>query len=67
MCKNCFCLLLNVHVVNTVGQTHTVEPLAPVPSSSDIDIATEKLERFESPGYDQIAAEMVMFYLRAIY
>jgi hypothetical protein len=54
-------------VVNTVGQTHTVEPLAPVPSSSDIDIATEKLERFESPGYDQIAAEMVMFYLRAIY
>lgn len=44
MCKNYFCLLLNVHVVNNVGQTHTVEPLALVPSSSDKDIATEKLD-----------------------
>jgi hypothetical protein len=45
--KNYFCQLLNVHGVNNVRQTeiHTVKPLAPKPSSFEVEIAIEKLKR----------------------
>jgi hypothetical protein len=62
--KNNFCRLLNVHrvnVVNDVRQTkiHTAEPLVPEPSSFEVEIATEKLKRYKSPGIDQIQAELI--------
>jgi hypothetical protein len=59
--KNYFCQLLNVHVVNDVRQTdmHTVEPLAPEPVPFEVEIAIEKLERYKSPGIDQILAEVI--------
>jgi hypothetical protein len=43
--KNYFCQLLNVHGVNDVRQTeiHTAEPLVREPSSSEVEIAIEKL------------------------
>jgi hypothetical protein len=58
--KNHFCQLLNVHGVNEVRQTelHTAEPLVPEPSSSEVEIAIEKLRSYKSPGSDQIPAEL---------
>jgi len=47
-----FCQLLNVHGDNDVRQTemHTTDPLVPEPSPNKVDIAIEKLERYNSPG-----------------
>jgi hypothetical protein len=47
--KNYFCQLLNVHGVNDVRQTeiYTAEPLVPEPSSSEVEIAIEKLKRYK--------------------
>jgi hypothetical protein len=55
------CQLLNIHGVNDVRQTeiHTAEPLVPEPSSSEVEIANEKLKRYKSPGIDQITAELI--------
>jgi hypothetical protein len=54
--KNYFCHLLNVHGVNDVRQTeiHTAEP-----SSSEVEIAIEKLKRYKSPGIDKIPAKLI--------
>jgi hypothetical protein len=54
--KNYFCQLLNVHGVSDVRQTeiHRAEP-----SSSEVEIAIEKLKRYKSPGIDQIPAELI--------
>jgi hypothetical protein len=62
--KNYFCQLLNVHQVNDVRQTeiHKAEPLVPEPSSSEVEIAVEKLKRYKSPRIDQIPAEMIQTY-----
>jgi hypothetical protein len=56
-----FCQLLNVRGVNDVRQTeiHTAEQLIPEPSSSEVEIAIEKLKRYKSPGIDQIPAELI--------
>jgi len=40
-------------------QIHTVEPLVPETSSLEVKIAIEKLERYKSPGIDQILAEFI--------
>jgi hypothetical protein len=47
--------------VNDVRQTeiHTAEPLVPEPSSTEVEIAVEKLKRYKSPGIDQIPAELI--------
>jgi hypothetical protein len=44
--KNYFCQLLNVYGVNDVRQTEirTAEPFVPEPSSSEVEIAVEKLK-----------------------
>jgi hypothetical protein len=57
--KNYFCQLLNVHGINDDRQTEiqTAEPLVPEPSSSEAEIAIEKLKRYKSTGIDQIPAE----------
>ena len=44
--RNYFSQLFNVHGVKDVGQAeiHTVEPLVPEPSASDIESAIDKLK-----------------------
>jgi hypothetical protein len=37
----------------------TAEELVPQPSSSEFEIAIEKLKRYKSPGTDQIPAELI--------
>jgi len=59
--RNHFSQLLNVHGVNDVRQkeTHTAEPQVPEPSASDFELAIEKLKSYNSPGIDQIPAELI--------
>jgi hypothetical protein len=47
--------------VNDVRQAemHTGEPLLPESSPFKVEIATEKLQRYVSPGIDQIPIEMI--------
>jgi hypothetical protein len=51
---------LNIHGANDVRQTemHTAKPLEPEPGYFKVKIATENLERYKSPGTDQILAEL---------
>ena len=50
-----------MHGVKDVGQAeiHTAEPLAPEPSASEVELATDKLKSYKSPGIDQIPAELI--------
>jgi len=59
--RNYFSQLLNVHGVKEVRQTemHTAEPLMPEPSTSEVQLAIEKLKSCKSPGVDQIPAELI--------
>jgi hypothetical protein len=59
--KNYFCQLLILHGVNDVRQTeiHTAEPLVPEASSSEVEIAIEKLKRYKLSGIDRILAELI--------
>jgi hypothetical protein len=59
--KNYFCQLLNVHGVNDVKQTeiHAAELLEPEPGFFKVEIATEKLKMYKSPGTEQILAEFM--------
>ena len=56
-----FSQLLNVNGTNDVRQTeiHTIESLVPEPSAFETEMAIEKLKRPESPGIDQIPAELI--------
>jgi hypothetical protein len=59
--KNHFSYLLNLHRVNDVRQTeiHTAGLLVPEPSASEVELATEKLKRYKSPGSDHILAQLI--------
>ena len=59
--RNYFSQLLNVHGVNEIGQaeTHTAEPLVPERSVFEMELAIEKLKNHNSPGIDQIPAELI--------
>ena len=59
--RNYFSQILNVRGVNEVRQTeiHTAEPLVPVPSAFEVELAIEKLKIHKSPGIDQIPAELI--------
>jgi len=52
---------LNVHGVDVVRQTEmrTSEPLIPEPSSVEVEIASEKLKIYKSPGIYQIPAQSI--------
>jgi hypothetical protein len=52
--QNYFYQLLNVHGVNNVRQTEmqTAEPFVPESSSFKVEIVTEMLRRYKSPGTD---------------
>ena len=68
--RNHFSLLVNVHEANDFRQTekiHTAEPLVPEPSASDIELVIEELKSQESPGTDQIPAELIKAGGRTIY
>jgi hypothetical protein len=53
--------LLLVHSVSDVRQIeiHMAEPLMPVPSPREVQIAIAKLKKYKSPGSDQILAEVI--------
>jgi len=59
--RNYFSQLFNVHEVKDVGQAeiHTAEPLVPETSASEVELATDKLKGHNSPGVDQIPAELI--------
>ena len=67
--RNYFSQLFNVHGVKDVGQAeiHTVEPLVPEPSTSEVELAIDKLKSHKSPGIDQISAELIKARGRTIY
>jgi hypothetical protein len=66
--RNHFFQLLNIHGVNDVRQTeiHTAEPLVPELNESEVEMAIEKLKIHESPGVDQIPAELIKAVCRNI-
>jgi hypothetical protein len=57
--KNYFHQLMNVHWEGGVREAkmHIAQTLVPEPSTSEVQVATRKLIRCESPGSDQIQAE----------
>ena len=59
--QNHFSQLLNVFGIYYVRQTeiHTAEPILREPSAFGVEVTTEKLKRYKSPGTDQILAEMI--------
>jgi hypothetical protein len=59
--KNYLCKLFNVQKVSGVRQieVHVAGPLVPGSSRLEVEIALQKLERFESSGGDQILAELI--------
>jgi hypothetical protein len=48
-----------MYEVNDIWQIEmqTVEPLVPEPHSFGVEISTDKLKKYKSPGIDQITAE----------
>jgi hypothetical protein len=59
--KNYVSQLLSVRKVSAVRQTeiHTAELLVPTPSPFEIETATAKLKSYNSPGSNNILAEMI--------
>jgi hypothetical protein len=55
-----FCQLLTEHAISHVRQTevHTAQLLVHEPSSSEVNITTEKWERYKLLGTDHIPAEL---------
>jgi len=59
--SNYFSQLFNVHGVKDVGEAekHTAEPLVPEPSASEYELHIDKLKSHNSPGIDQIPADLL--------
>jgi hypothetical protein len=59
--KNYFSQLLNVYSVSDVRQKeiHTAESLVPGPSPLEVEIAIAELNKYKSPGSDQILTEII--------
>jgi hypothetical protein len=66
--RNYFSKILTAHGVSDVRQAeiHTAEPLVPEPSVLEVEMATEKLKSYKSPGIDQISVELIKAGDRAI-
>jgi hypothetical protein len=56
--RNHFSQLLNVYGFRQT-EIHTAEPLVFEPSFFEVMVAAEKLRRHNSPGINQIAAELI--------
>jgi hypothetical protein len=50
-----------VHNISDVRQieVHMAEPLLPGPSRLDVEIPIAKLKKYESPGIDELPAELI--------
>jgi hypothetical protein len=59
--KNYVPQLLHVYEVSDVRQMkiYSAEPLAPEPSSSDVEIIVAKLRKYKWPSTDQIPTEFI--------
>jgi hypothetical protein len=59
--KNYFSQLLNVHNVSEARQieVHMADPVVPGPSHLEVEITIAKLEKYKSPGSDEIPAELI--------
>ena len=59
-------VLFSVHEVSDHRQTdlHTAEPLVPETSAFDVEMATEKLKRHNSPGIYKISTELIKAWFR---
>jgi len=59
--RNYFSQLFNVHGVKDVRQAemHIAELLVPEPSAAEIELAIDELRSHNSPGIDQIPAELI--------
>jgi hypothetical protein len=59
--KNYFSQILIVHNVSDVRQTEVqaAEPLVSDPTCLEARIVTAKLEKYKSPGSDEILAELI--------
>jgi hypothetical protein len=59
--KNLFCQLFKVHGVYDIRQTEmpTTEPLVPGPGPLKVEINTETLKRYKSPGINQSLSEII--------
>jgi hypothetical protein len=66
--RNHFSQLLNLHGVRGVRliETHRAEPRGPEPSAVELEMDIEKLNKYKSPGIDQIPAEMIKVGSRTI-
>jgi len=62
------CQFLNIHGLSDVKATkiHKLGLPVPEPSSSEIEMAAEKLNRCKSPGTDQTTAELATAYVRPV-
>ena len=60
--------LFKIHGVRYVGQAEiqTAEPLVPVPSISEVELAIDKLKSYKSPGIEQILVEPIKAGVRII-
>jgi hypothetical protein len=54
-----FSQLLNVHNINDVRQIEIHEVLVPDSSPIEVEITIAKLEKYKSPGSDQIPTELI--------
>jgi len=68
-CWHNFSQLLNVHGVHNVKQLEirTAEPLVAEPSTFEVEMAIEKLNRYKLAGTDQIPAEIIQLESRTIH
>jgi hypothetical protein len=59
--KNYFCQTLDILGVNDVWQTEmpNAEPLVPETGSFGVEITSEKLKGYKSPGNDRSPAELI--------
>jgi hypothetical protein len=59
--KNYLCHILNIHCVDDVRHTEmrTDEPFVTEIHCSEVEIATEKMKQYKSPGTDQIPVEPI--------
>jgi len=53
------CLLQENTILPHNCEIHTVEPLVPESSASEVELAIDKLKSHKSPGIDQISAELI--------
>ena len=67
--RSYFSQLFSIHGVNDVRQTeiHTAELLVPDLSAFEVEMAVENLKRHNSPGIDQIPAELIKAWGRTIH